>query len=131
MYLVIANATEASRPRAAKILTRGNAAEHVREQHVKDGAEGRAIRECRSACRASDFALPGRRRRDGIETDVGEEDDAGRAEDAEDSAIGVGDALRRDVSRRRWNQRRVVGRIDESPADADEEQAQCSPSRQR
>ncbi len=31
-------------------------------------------------------------------------------------------ALRRDIGRRRWNHRSVIGRIHESPADPDEEQ---------
>ena len=71
------------------------------------------------AFRISRFLRGGR---DSIEADIGEEDHAGRAENAEDSAVGMRDALRGCVGRRLGDQRRVVGGIDEAPANADEEQ---------
>ena len=58
----------------------------------------------------------------GIEPDVSEEDNAGGPENSENSTIRVGDALSRDVSGWGGNHRGVVCRIDEPPADADEEQ---------
>ena len=60
--------------------------------------------------------------RDGIESDVSEEHDTGRAENSKNTAVMMRDALRRDVRCRRRNKRRVVRRINELPADADEEQ---------
>ena len=117
----MAKATDASRPCRAKILDGGDAAQHVREQHVEDGAEDERSENADGHVALGIPRFLGRGR-DRIETDVGEEDDAGRAEDAEDSAVGVVNALRRDVSRRRWNQRRVISRIHESPSDADDEQ---------
>ena len=128
MYLLIANATDASRPAVRKSCDRGDAAQHVGEQHVENGAEDERAENAdrHVALRISRFLRGGR---DRVETDIGEEDDAGRAENSKDSAIGVGDALRRGVGRRRGNQRRVVCRIDESPADADEEQHDASLSR--
>ena len=121
MYLLMAKATDASRPCVRKSCDRGDAAEHVGEQHVENGAEDERTENADGhvALGISRFLGGGR---DRIETDVGEEDDAGRAEDAKDSAIGVVNALRRDISRRRGNQRRVIGRIHESPSDADDEQ---------
>src|SRR5204862_2756062 len=58
----------------------------------------------------------------GIEADVGEKDDAGGTKNSKNSTIRVGDALSRDVSGWGGNHRGVVCRIDEPPADADEEQ---------
>ncbi len=80
----------------AKILDRGDAAEHVGEEHVKNRAEDQRTKNAdrHVAFRISRFLRGGR---DGIESDVSEEDDAGRAENSENSAVGMSDALRRDV----------------------------------
>src|SRR5438094_1002155 len=105
----------------AKVLDRSNTAQHVREEDVKDRAKGQRPKNSNwhIALRISGFL---RRSRDGIEADVSEEDDTGGAENPEDPAVGVSDALRRNIYRRRRNQGRMVCRIDESPSDADEEQ---------
>ena len=63
-----------------------------------------------------------RRGRNSIETDIGEEDNASSAQNTEDSAVGVRDALGRSVSRRWRNHWRVVCRINEMPADPNKEQ---------
>ena len=104
-----------------KILDGGDTAQHVREQHVENGAD---YERTENADRHVAFGIPrflggGR---DCIETDVGKKDDSGRAEDAKDSAVGVMNALGRDVSRRRGNERRMIGGIHESPSNADDEQ---------
>ena len=70
-----------------------------------------------------------RRGRDGVESDVSEEHNAGRAENAQQPAVVVRDSLRGGVRRRRRNERRVIRRIDELPADADEEQHDRTPSK--
>ena len=63
-----------------------------------------------------------RRGRHGVEADVGEEDDACGAEYPHDAAVVVRHASRRRVGRRGRNERRVVRRVDEPPADADHQQ---------
>ena len=60
--------------------------------------------------------------RNGIEPDVGEENDARGAQNSENAAVVVRDALRRRVTRRSWNHRRVVRRIDELPTDPNKKQ---------
>ena len=106
---------------SSKILHGRDAAEHVREQHVENGAENQRPKnpDRHVALRILRFLCGGR---DGIEADVSKEDDARGAENAEDSAIGVLDTLRRCVGGRRRNQRRVIRGIHESPADSDDEQ---------
>ena len=125
MYLLIANATDASRPAEAKVLDRRDAAQHIGKEHVKDGAKDQRSKNAdrHVALWISRFLRGGR---DGVETDVSEKDDAGCAENSEDSAVGMRDALRRRVGRRRGNQRGVVGRIDEVPPDPDDEQHDAS-----
>ena len=105
----------------AKIFDRRDAAQHVREEHIKNRAEDQRTENAdrHVAFRIARFL---RRGRDGIESDVGEKHNAGRAENAENTAVMVGDSLRGDVRGRRWNERRVVRRIDKLPADADEKQ---------
>ena len=104
-----------------KILDGGDTAQHVRKQHVENGADDERTE---NADGHVAFGIPRflGRGRDRIETDVSEKDDSGRTEDAEDSAVGVMNALRRDISRRRGNERRVIGGIHVSPSNADDEQ---------
>src|SRR5207244_3037828 len=99
----------------------GNAAEHEGEQHIKNGTENERSENSdrHVTLRIPRFLCGGR---NGIEADVSEEDNACGTENSENSAIGVGDALSRDVSGWGGNHRGVVCRIDEPPADADEEQ---------
>ena len=107
--------------RGAEVLDRRHAAQHVREQHVEDGADDQRAEDAdrHVALRVLGFL---RRRRHRVEADEREEHDAGRAQDAHDAAVGVRDPLRRRVGRRRRNVRRVVRRVHEAPADHDHHQ---------
>src|SRR5207302_682899 len=82
-----------------KILHRRYAAQHIGEQHIKNCAEHERPKNSNRhvALRISGFL---RRGRNSIETDIGEEDNASSAQNTEDSAVGVRDALGRSVSRR-------------------------------
>ena len=86
MYLLIANATDASRPAARKSSHRRDAAENVREQHVENGAEDERTENADGhvAFRISRFLSGGR---DGIETNISEKHNAGSTENPENSTV--------------------------------------------
>ena len=106
---------------AAEVLHGRHATQHVRKQHIKNRAD---YQRTEDADRHVAFGVSRllRRGANSIEADVGEKHNARRAENPQDSSIRVGDALRCDVSGRRWNERRVVRRIDKVPPNADHEQ---------
>src|SRR4029077_6954204 len=106
---------------AAEVLHGRDATQNVREKHIKNHAnyQGTEDADRHVAFRVSRLL---RRRANGIKPDVGEKHNASRAEDAENSSVRMGDALRCDVRGRRWNERRVVRRVHKVPPDADHKQ---------
>src|SRR5262249_20382411 len=105
----------------AEIFDRGDAAEHVREEHIENGAEYQGTKNAdrHVAFRITRFL---RRGRDGIEANVSEKHNAGRPENSKNTAVVMRDSLRCHVRCGRRNKWRVIRRIDELPADANEEQ---------
>ncbi len=114
-------ATEASRPAVPEVLDRRHATEDVGKQDIEDCAHDKRTE---NAERHVTFRILGllRCRRHRIEADERKEHHTGCTEDAHQASVGVRDALRGRVGHCRRNKRRVVGRIDESPADRDHHQ---------
>ena len=115
---------------AAEVLHGRDAAEDVREEHIKNRADYQGTEDAdrHVALRVSRLL---RSRANGIKPDVGEKHNARRAEDAENSSVRVGDALRCDVRGRRWNERGVVRRVHKLPPDADHKQIRYLLSKRR
>src|SRR5205823_13781420 len=57
----------------------------------------------------------------GVETDVSKEDHSSRAQNAEQAAVVVSDALRSDVGAGRGDERCVIGGVHETPANTDDD----------
>src|SRR5207249_6869533 len=109
-------------------LDGGDAAEHVGEQDIQNGAKSeRSENSDRHVALRIPRFLCGRG--NGIKADVSEEDNAGGTKNSEYSAIRVGNSLGGGVTRRHGNHRCVIGRINESPADTDEEQDDAKSTR--
>src|SRR5439155_5176350 len=87
---------------SAKVLDGGDAAEHVGEQDIQNGAESERSENSdrHVALRIPRFLCGGG---NGIKADVSEEDNAGRTKNSEYSAIRVGNSLGGGVTRRRGN----------------------------
>src|SRR6478752_9521799 len=106
---------------AAEILHGSDAAQDVRKEHIKNGADYQRTQDADRHVPLGISRLLGRRT-NGIKSDVCEKYNARGAEDAQDSSVRVADSLRCDVRGWRWNERRVVRRIHKAPPDADHEQ---------
>ena len=102
----------------AEVVDGGNAAQYVREQHV-DTVQTTSEPRMPTGMSRFGFLVFLRGRRDRVEPDEGEEHDARTAENAQNAAVVVRHAFGRHIGRRRWNERRVIRRIDEPPAEHD------------